>query len=80
MHDHGQPARLVAAWHHAPPRRTLVVAMSDVTLILQQIEDGDPSAAGQLLPLVNDELHKLPAVRMASESPERGSRRCCHLG
>mgnify|MGYP006908294824 FL=1 len=34
-----------AAWHHAPLRRTLVAAMSDITLILRQIDDGDPSAA-----------------------------------
>ena len=44
--------------------------MSDVTQILQQIEDGDPSAAEQLLPLVYDELRKLAAVRMAQESPD----------
>jgi RNA polymerase sigma factor (TIGR02999 family) len=45
----------------------LDVAMSDVTQILQQIEDGDPSAAEQLLPLVYDELRKLAAARMAAE-------------
>ncbi len=44
--------------------------MSDVTQILQQIESGDPSAAEQLLPLVYDELRKLAASRMASESPD----------
>lgn len=44
--------------------------MSDVTLILQQIEDGDPSAAEQLLPLVYEELRKLAAARMANESPD----------
>ena len=44
--------------------------MSDVTLILQQIEDGDPSAAEQLLPLVYDELRKLAAARMAQERPD----------
>lgn len=44
--------------------------MSDVTQILQQIEDGDPSAAEQLLPLVYDELRKLAAARMANESPD----------
>ena len=42
--------------------------MSDVTQILQQIEEGDPSAAEQLLPLVYDELRKLAAARMAAES------------
>ena len=37
--------------------------MSDVTYILSQIENGDPSAAEQLLPLVYDELRKLAAPR-----------------
>ena len=35
--------------------------MSDVTRILSAIEQGDPSAAEQLLPLVYDELRKLAA-------------------
>jgi RNA polymerase sigma factor (TIGR02999 family) len=43
--------------------------MSDVTLILSQIESGDPSAAEQLLPLVYDELRKLAAARLAQEKP-----------
>ncbi len=43
--------------------------MSDVTQILQQIESGDSSAAEHLLPLVNDELRKLAAARMAQEKP-----------
>ena len=46
-------------------------AMSDVTRILSQIEDGDPSAAEQLLPLVYDELRKLAAQKMAQEKPSR---------
>ena len=33
--------------------------MADVTQILSQIEQGDPSAAEQLLPLVDSELRKL---------------------
>jgi RNA polymerase sigma factor (TIGR02999 family) len=41
--------------------------MSEVTRILSAIEQGDPSAPGQLLPLVYDELRKLAAARMASE-------------
>jgi RNA polymerase sigma factor (TIGR02999 family) len=41
--------------------------MSDVTLLLDAIEAGDPSAAAQLLPLVYDELRKLAAVRIAEE-------------
>ena len=39
--------------------------MPDVTQILSAIEQGDPSAAEQLLPLVYGELRKLAADRMA---------------
>ena len=44
-------------------------AMSEVTRILGAIDGGDPSAAGQLLPLVYDELRKLAAARLARERP-----------
>jgi RNA polymerase sigma factor (TIGR02999 family) len=44
--------------------------MSDVTLILNQIESGDPSAAAKLLPLVYEELRRLAAQKMAAESPD----------
>jgi RNA polymerase sigma factor (TIGR02999 family) len=43
--------------------------MLDVTQILDAIRAGDPQAAGQLLPLVYDELRKLAAARMAHEKP-----------
>ncbi len=43
--------------------------MSDVTQILNAIQQGDPKAAGELLPLVYDELRKLAACKMASEAP-----------
>src|SRR5215471_16432593 len=43
--------------------------MTDVTHILSAIEQGDPSAAEQLLPLVYDELRKLAAQRLAHEKP-----------
>ncbi|NQT41378.1 MAG: sigma-70 family RNA polymerase sigma factor [Planctomycetes bacterium] len=43
--------------------------MTDVTRILSAIEQGDPSAAEQLLPLVYDELRKLAAAKMAQEKP-----------
>lgn len=43
--------------------------MPDVTQILNAIEQGDPSAAEQLLPLVYDELRKLAAHKMAQENP-----------
>jgi RNA polymerase sigma factor (TIGR02999 family) len=41
--------------------------MTDVTRILSALEQGDPHAAEQLLPLVYDELRKLAAARMAEE-------------
>jgi RNA polymerase sigma factor (TIGR02999 family) len=43
--------------------------MTDVTQILSQIEQGDPSAAKQLLPLVYDELRKLATAKLAQERP-----------
>jgi len=43
--------------------------MSDVTRILSAIEQGDPSAGDQLLPLVYDELRRLAAERLAHEKP-----------
>src|SRR5215471_14255298 len=43
--------------------------MSDVTRLLDAAAAGDRRAAADLLPLVYDELRKLAAARMASESP-----------
>ena len=43
--------------------------MTEVTRILSAIENGDPHAAEQLLPLVYDELRKLAAQRLAQETP-----------
>jgi RNA polymerase sigma factor (TIGR02999 family) len=43
--------------------------MSEVTRILSAIEQGDPHAAEQLMPLVYDELRKLAAQKMAQEAP-----------
>jgi RNA polymerase sigma factor (TIGR02999 family) len=43
--------------------------MTDVTRVLSAIENGDSSAAGQLLPLVYDELRRLAAQRLAQEKP-----------
>lgn len=42
--------------------------MSDVTHILNQIEQGDPQAASQLLPLVYAELRKLAAQKLSREA------------
>src|SRR5689334_24881013 len=43
--------------------------MNDVTRILSAIQDGDPHAADQLLPLVYDELRQLAAQKLAREAP-----------
>jgi RNA polymerase sigma factor (TIGR02999 family) len=43
--------------------------MNDVTRILSVIEQGDPRASEQLLPLVYNELRKLAAQRLAQEKP-----------
>jgi RNA polymerase sigma factor (TIGR02999 family) len=43
--------------------------MSEVTRTLYAIEGGDPHAAGQLLPLVYDELRRLAAHKLAQERP-----------
>src|SRR3954462_1767986 len=43
--------------------------MSEVTRILSAIEQGDPSAAGELLPLVYEELRRLAARKLAHEKP-----------
>jgi RNA polymerase sigma factor (TIGR02999 family) len=43
--------------------------MSEVTRILAAVEQGDPQAASQLLPLVYDELRQLAAQKLAQETP-----------
>ena len=43
--------------------------MAQVTRILSRIEQGDPIAADELLPLVYAELRKLAAAKMAREQP-----------
>jgi len=43
--------------------------MSEVTVILGAIEQGDPRAAEKLLPLVYDELRKLAAQKLVQEAP-----------
>lgn len=43
--------------------------MSDVTRVLDRVQQGDAEAAEQLLPLVYEELRRLAAHRMASEPP-----------
>ena len=67
-----------------PPRvtrrlqRGTLAGMTEVTRILSAIEQGDPHAAEQLLPLVYDELRKLAAQQLAQETGvPHGSRRRC---
>jgi RNA polymerase sigma factor (TIGR02999 family) len=47
----------------------MLTCMSDVTRILSAIEQGDPHAAEQLLPVVYDELRQLAAQKLAQEKP-----------
>ena len=61
--------RLIRREWHRPICRGILVFMTDVTQILSQIEQGDPSAAEQLLPLVYAELRKLAAAKLAQEKP-----------
>ena len=47
----------------------MMAGMSEVTQILDQIQQGDPQAAAELLPLVYDELRRLAAAKLAHEKP-----------
>jgi RNA polymerase sigma factor (TIGR02999 family) len=44
-------------------------SVTELTVILQRLEQGDPHAANELLPLVYEELRKLAAQKVARESP-----------
>jgi RNA polymerase sigma factor (TIGR02999 family) len=48
--------------------RATLIDVSEVTLILERAQRGDPKAAEELLPLVYEELRKLAAHRMANEA------------
>jgi len=43
--------------------------MSDATVLLAAVEQGDPKAANQLLDVVYEELRRLAAYKMAQEAP-----------
>jgi RNA polymerase sigma factor (TIGR02999 family) len=49
--------------------RSILTRMSEVTRVLEAIEQGDAHAAEQLLPLVYAELRKLAAQKLAREKP-----------
>jgi len=51
------------------PQEVIFGLMSDVTRILDAIEQGDPHAASQLLPLVYGELRRLAAQKLVREAP-----------
>jgi len=53
---------------HAESLCGSVLFITQATLILEAIQQGDPQAAEQLLPLVYQELRRLAAQKMASES------------
>src|SRR5262245_59051772 len=60
--DVGRQVAAVAASMYDRP-------MTEVTRILNLIQQGDPHAAEQLLPLVYDELRRLAAAKLAQERP-----------
>jgi RNA polymerase sigma factor (TIGR02999 family) len=43
--------------------------MSDVTRLIEAVQEGNRQAAADLLPLVYEELRKLASARMAAEAP-----------
>lgn len=45
--------------------------MSEVTRLLEAIDQGDPRASEELLPLVYDELRRLAAAKLSQERPGR---------
>ena len=69
------PPRHVFPWRRAlsgcgsHARSAIIVIMNDTTRLLSEIEKGDRIAAGQLLPLVYEELRKLAAQKLARENP-----------
>jgi RNA polymerase sigma factor (TIGR02999 family) len=46
-----------------------MAGMNEVTQVLDRLEQGDPHAAAQLLPLVYTELRRLAAHKLAQERP-----------
>src|SRR5262249_51526423 len=55
--------------YHSPLTGRMLPLMSDVTRILEAIDQGDRQAAEELLPLVYGELRKLAAQKLAHEKP-----------
>ncbi len=53
----------------AVSRAVILDFMHEVSRLLTAIEQGDPHAASQLLPLVYEELRRLAACKLAAEAP-----------
>src|SRR5262245_40063473 len=66
---HPAPQVLTPRCWPVPSAAVMLDVMSEVTRILSAIEQGDPSAAEQLLPLVYDALRQLAAHKLAHEAP-----------
>jgi RNA polymerase sigma factor (TIGR02999 family) len=61
--------RNLVKWPELPVQAEVVRSMNEVTRILSAIDQGDPHAAADLLPLVYDELRRLAAAQLACEKP-----------
>jgi RNA polymerase sigma factor (TIGR02999 family) len=61
--------QVVCRYAQGPFQGSFGADMTDVTRILSAIEQGDPQASEQLLPLVYEELRRLAAQKMAQEAP-----------
>jgi RNA polymerase sigma factor (TIGR02999 family) len=46
-----------------------LASISEVTAILDRVQQGDPTAAGELMPLIYEELRRVAAQKMAQEKP-----------
>jgi RNA polymerase sigma factor (TIGR02999 family) len=65
----GNEAESVGAILRSIARAVIVDGMSAISQLLHAIEQGEPHAADQLLPLVYDELRLLAAQKLAQERP-----------
>lgn len=59
---------ILGVWTPACPV-AMIQIVSDVTCILEAMQQGEPRAAEELLRLVYDELRQIAAYKMAQESP-----------
>jgi RNA polymerase sigma factor (TIGR02999 family) len=55
-------------WSCRPSSRLYAGAVNELTHILARVDQGDPKAAAELLPLVYEELRRLAAQKMAHEA------------